>query len=200
MEVPTLSVSGFWLGETVFAKNGRPTRARVTPKTGDMGARTASRWVYGCPYRRVAFSDRDFGYGVRNGVVTDRGQEFPAATPNGEMHLNGGVPRKIVLRVFVTIMLGESSPVKCVISGLWAEILSKSDFRRGRSKTANQGGFLFNFSRIKKAKVHKQLLYGRFLSEVPPFRVQFTSKIFRGTQEISPTTTFQTESIRFALK
>ena len=64
---------------------------------------------------------------MKNGVATDAVVRFPAATPNGEIHLNGGVPRKILLGVFGTIMLGESRPIKCAISGLWADISSKME-------------------------------------------------------------------------
>ena len=68
--------------------------------------------------------------------------DFPAVTPNGEIHLNGGVPRKILVRVFCTIMLGESRPVKCVVSVLWADISV-------RKKCCDFSPFIAEMSRTK---------------------------------------------------
>ena len=86
---------------------------------------------------------------MRNGVATDRGQFSRVHTPNGKMHLNGGVPRKILLRVFGTIMLGESRPVKCVISGLWAEIVDprktagEHEKKTRKKKIGSKNRFIF---------------------------------------------------------
>ena len=77
------------------------------------------------------FRNRDFGYGVRNGVATDRRSDIPAGHPKRRNSPKRWRLKKDPLEsiwYYGTIMLGEPRPVKCVISGLWAEISSKERF------------------------------------------------------------------------